>query len=230
MKFGLSMVAMKDARFIDEVLAPFSFLDKKIVMVSSAPWGTPGERIDNSALVEKLRWHGCKVYEEYWETEEDQRNACLDMLGDCDFSWIVDTDEIYQSIDVLGAMEFIGSNQLADVYYIAQDIYWKTRQYRVEVDHWYAGIAVVKNGFHFADKRNFDSARCSVVRIPESVAKCAHMSYVGDDSAMLDKLRYNGHREEFANDWFERVWRVWTPDMVNLHPGRPDTFRRAVPA
>jgi len=223
------MVAMKDFRFIDEVLAPFSFIEKKVVMVSSAPWGIPGERIDNSELLGRLRWNGCKVYEGYWETEEEQRNACLDMLGDCDFSWVVDTDEIYQRDDVLEATEFIRLNQAADIYYIAQDIYWKTRNFKIEVDHWYAGVAVVRNGVRFTDKRNFDPARCSVVRIPESIIKCAHMSYVGDDSAMRDKLRYNGHRGEFASDWLERVWRAWTPDMTNLHPGRPDTFRKAVP-
>jgi hypothetical protein len=225
--FALTMVAMRDARFIHDVLMPFSHI-RKIVMVSTAPWGDRHDRVDNTDLLVALKAHNCEVHEGYWETEEEQRNEAMSYVNE-DYAWVVDTDEVYQPDQVDAAMSFVSKNHRGDVFYIAQNIYWKTPRYKVEVDHWYAGVAIVRKTVRFTDKRNFDSALCNVVRIPEATAICDHMSFVGDDEIMSEKLKYNGHRSEFRKDWFEEVWKKWTPGMTDIHPGRAATFRRAVP-
>lgn len=240
MRWAMNMVAMKDARFIRRVLAPFMGMTR-FVNVSKAPWGRPKDAVDNGELMFELHSAACDTIQDYWPTEEDQRNALLEtMAGNYDFVWIVDTDEIYDASQVQAAMQWVEDKERSfaafgradmapDIYFIPQDIYWKTEEYKVEVDHWYGGVAIVKPSVRFVDKRNYDPAKCRVSRIPGDVATCKHMSFVGDDAAMREKLRYNGHREEWRGDWFEKVWKNWRPEMRNIHPGRADTFKKAVP-
>jgi hypothetical protein len=40
---------------------------------------------------------------------------------------------------------------------------------------------------------------------------------VGDDARILTKLNNYSHRDGVATDWFEKVWKNFTPESKDIH-------------
>jgi len=64
--------------------------------------------------------------------------------------------------------------------------------------------------------------------VPPSVAVCHHGSYVGSRERIAAKLKSTPHRDEHPDDWMERVWEKFTPEMTNFHPAVPERWPCAV--
>jgi hypothetical protein len=60
--------------------------------------------------------------------------------------------------------------------------------------------------------------------LPEEIAVFHHGSYVGDDQRIFNKIASSVHHDELLKDWYENVWKKWTPDSKNLHPKIPEVF------
>lgn len=227
------LIAYNDGRFLDRVMQPFFPNVYRLGLLGTKPWGNP----DALYSLEVMGWNAevsdyfSQTVEKYWETEHEQRNEGLQILHGLgfDYVWFLDADEVYSRESVAGMLRFIDSNHGVDVYRIAQRLYWKDESHRLVLNEVrFSAPAVVKSTFRFSDLRNYDTGKYSAYEVPADIAVCDHYSYVRSDKEMQRKISTFSHKREIRKDWFEEVWLKWTPEMENLHPVNPPSFRKAV--
>jgi len=174
-------------------------------------------------------------------TQAEMRNWGMYTLGgDCDYWWVVDTDEIYAAADVKRLMDWL-KNKRPYGARIPVWHYFKSWNYRVLPFDSKGQIAILRQGQRCRKRRRarpglhqrlwswatrFQSA--AYPSVPESVCVMHHGEFVGDDNRILKKLNCNGHRAEFNQQWFEEVWQKWKPDARDFNPVIPVNFTEAV--
>ncbi len=247
-RFGAVICLYDDHEYLEITLAGvIDQLDHVLFLMSDVPWnGQPGDNSETIRQVEAFvgKHPKCEFRRGHWTNEWDQRNYGLAVSSELglDYSFVLDSDEIYASQDFARIREFILQHQQFAAFHIEWNTYWTKDYYRIEPREGYRPLVCVKtNNFFFtvirggttAVQRN--GARTWVsgegyngTLIPPQVAICYHLSYARDDAYMRRKLETNSHAKEFLADWYERVWRAWTPEMTNLHPVTPAQYQRAV--
>lgn len=232
MRTAVCLIAYNAPRFIQDVLVPFQGHLKIYSYLGTSPWGkyeqhSSKEAVEFNKLASDL---SDDTVISWWASEADQRNEALKDLQEkgFDYVWFVDADEIFTSNHIPYALTFVARHPEIDCWYIKHDVYWKTPEYRLEIDHLHGGIHIVKSSFRFKARRDYDPTKHKAAFIPPEMVTCKHMSYVRTDEEMLEKVTTFDHKNEVRPDWFEKVWLAWTPEMIHLHPIRAEEFKRAV--
>lgn len=233
MRIGCALIAYDDPRFVREAIVPFNTFMKTAAFLGERPWGHKNAPITKSVnqfnnLVANLV---DDTIVDYWETEADQRNAAMEYMRQqgFDYVWMLDADEIFAPRTIPKILACVLQNPATDVFFVRHNVYWKTPEYRVELDCDYKGLTVVKANVPFTTLRNFDDNKYSAKVFPYSTdAICEHMSYVRTDEEMERKLKFFSHNHEVREGWFENVWKAWKPEDTNIHPCRAEMFKRAV--
>src|SRR5581483_11022267 len=163
------------------------------------------------------------ILEGNWKTEADTRNAGLDCLDDCGYTFVVDSDEILLDRDLEELVRLCRSGE-HDVISVRLYTYWKNSGYRIDPPEDGSIKLVLRKGVRIQGVREVQGAAH-----PTDI-RCRHLSYVRTDEELREKLRLSGHSREFLPEWYERVWRAWdlNPGLENLHPVHPKAYRRAV--
>lgn len=176
-----------------------------------------------------------------WDTEEDQRNACVQRANDdrMDYLIIHDADEFYFHNHFENIKKFILKYPDFDLYKIPWRCFWKTFKNVLltptldEITGYPEFCINLKKHVRFQSKRRPfipNIMRIQTVVIPEDVGVCYHGSYVLTNEELLQKINTWGHVNDFDKErWYNEKWLLWTSETKNLHLVTPCDWSMAAP-
>lgn len=220
MNLGSVCVAYHEPRFIVPHLKHVQ-IDDRLVLNSTIPWN--GEPIgpDNTAALAKPY---ARVVENYWPTEEEQRNTGQTLYQDKDWVVVLDPDEFLSNDGWRDLLNFLETTDADAVVCEGQYTYWKDG-YVADPPKDYQMLIAVRPHVQFVDKR--------VVGVPFVVAPVwvHHFSWARTNDEVWQKISHYAHAKDFdVNYWYESVWLPWQLGDKDVHPTTPDTlhdFKRA---
>lgn len=223
MTFGSVCVAYKEERFIQKHLEHIpDWVEHKVLLHSTIPWF--GENVDHDhtpLLAQGL----AQVVSNYWTTEHGQRNTGQALHADKDWVIVLDPDEFLSDEDWIKLKEFLETTDADAVVCAGQNTYWKNG-WVADPPRDYQMLIAVRPHVKFVDKR--------VVNTGFAVASVwvHHFSWARTDEEVWNKISHYAHAEDFdVMDWYENVWKKWTPDTKDVHPVTPTTlheFKRVI--
>lgn len=216
MKVGSVSVAYHEPRFIVPHLKHMP-VDDRVVLNSTHPW--VGER-EGRDMTAQLAEPYAEVVQNYWPTEESQRNTGQDMHGDKDWVITLDPDEAMLKADWIALFDFLETAK-DDAYVCGLQLtYYKDGVVDPPEEH--RQIIAVRPHVRFVDKR--------VVSTSYGVAPVTvhHMSWRRTDEEVLRKVLHYAEAHKFdGQKWFDEVWK--TSQTRNVHPLTPEAIRRVIP-
>jgi tetratricopeptide (TPR) repeat protein len=219
-RIGAAIPVLNEWRFMPAVVGQLLQVCDRVVVLRGlrALSGAPVEIGPMPKLDPRV-----EVVEGAWAGEGETRNAGMERLGDCDYTWMVDSDEILLDRDVLLLRDLCDTQDLPAIG-VKLLTYWKTPEYRIDPPERLIAQIVARKGIRVQGLRS--------VQAPVTVANlwCRHLSYVRTDEEVKEKLRLFSHATEILPEWYENVWKAWdlNPALENLHPTHPAAYRRAV--
>jgi len=157
------------------------------------------------------------------------RNAARMLDPEADYYLIVDSDEVWPADILRKCWAEVQKTQWA-AYRVSSHCYYHSWNYRiVPKDEGYRPLAFLRQGFPFALDRQVHwhaparwkeylrtGRKPKTVYFPTEWA-IHHGSCVGDDDRILTKIKNWGHREGVDPEWFNRVWKNFSPDIKDFH-------------
>jgi hypothetical protein len=223
MKLGAAVPVLNEWRFIPAVTGQLGRVVDRLVLVR--PFRSQSRAPVRRTPLPRLH-PGTEVIEGDWPTEADTRNAGLNHLSECDYVFMVDSDEILLDRD-LEILKDICQSRLHWVIGAPWVTCWKTAAIRIDPPHPGSIHMVLRRGVRIRGIRE-----ASVPAVHVADVCCRHLGYVRTDEELLEKLRLATHAAQVPGDWFECVWKGWdiNPSLENLYPvtGQESYFKRAV--
>jgi hypothetical protein len=220
----------------------YRHVDKIYVAYSDEPWtyniharGKFKNSFDLNVIRNSEYNDKVTIIEGRWNTEEEQRNSCVDaaIKDGMDFLVIHDADEFYFHDQFAKALLILRENPDWDFYRVGWYCFWKNFNY-ILLDS--AGNKItgfpefainLKRGVRFERKRRPNKSN-NPFDISVDDAICYHGSYVLSDKEVYEKINTWGHAAEFDGDnWYKTKWLKWTPEMNNLHMIAPHAWSKA---
>jgi hypothetical protein len=223
MKLGAAIPVLNEWRFMPAIVGQLKRVVDRIVLIRSkrSQSGAPVHLLPIPRLPEEV-----EVLEGEWDTEAATRNAGLEVLSECNYVFLIDSDEILIDRD-LDILRELCRKQVHWVIGVPWTTYWKTSEYRIDPPHPGSIHMVLRRGVKVKGVRQ---PNIPVVHVAD--VRCRHMGYVRTDEEMREKLRLATHAAEVPADWFDRVWKGWegTPTLEDLYPvpREKSQFKRAV--
>lgn len=220
LKLGAAIPVLNEWRFVPAVVGQLlKVVDRCVIMrPSRSQSGAPVTLSPIPDLDPRI-----DVLEGNWDSEAATRNAGMDYLNDCDYVFMVDSDEILLDED-LAELRKLCLENTHEVISVHLYTYWKTPDYVIDPPEDGTIKMVLRNNVRMEGVRE--------VRAPvhTSGVYCHHLSYVRTDEEVREKIRLSGHAHEIRTDWYDRVWKEWDQNksLENLHPVHPPAYRRAV--
>ncbi len=203
-------------------------------MIGDKPWH--GNRSDNTSTLRCIQDYPdtdrkIQIIHGTWDNEADQRNAGLQLIEKegLDYCFVVDADEIYDSVQLRNMMIFVRKHPEIECWHMTWDTYWKSPLFKIEPREPFKPVVFVKTGgVRFEENRNVGSNSHGM--IPPEIGFCHHLSYARSDEQVRKKITTFSHSHEIRPDWFQSVWKAWDTDnlLLNLHPTHPPAYRHAV--
>jgi glycosyltransferase involved in cell wall biosynthesis len=227
MKFAVCTVAYNEAEWIRACVAQFKpLISRHLVLVSSVPWFGEPRRDDGTAAIAAAA--GAEVYVQHWASESEQRNWGLARLYEYDYVLIIDADEFFSRSGLESLLAQL-ANAGGPCYRAAEmRTYWKTTDYVCyPYEAWDAPvIAVEPKRIKFAHQRQIQPvAESRRIVAPALPVTLYHMSWVKSDEKVLEKIQTFSHAGSIRPDWYENVWKKWTPEMNDIIPYGFDMMR-----
>jgi len=223
LRLGAAIPVLNEWRFIPAVVGQLlTVVDRVVIMHGSrAQSGVP---VVLSPDVPELDSR-VDILEGNWSTEAETRNAGMEYLADCDYVFMIDSDEILLDGDLQKLRELCES-RLHQVLSVRLHTHWKTPDYRIEPPEHGTIKMVLRRDVRIVGVREVEAP------VHETDVWCRHLSYVRTDEEVREKMRISGHSHEMLPRWYEEVWKAWDakPDLEDLHPVHPPAYRRAVRA
>lgn len=241
MKFCTQVLLFGNDKWImKNIENAYPHVDKIYIAYSDTPWTyNPQAReiysckmdlsiIKNSSFIDKI-----EIIEGVWNTEEEQRNICLEKakIDGMDYQIIHDADEFYSHNDFKKMIDWIKINSNYSIYRCSWLNFWKTKEYvTVKEDGdliaGYPDIAInLNHNLKFTNKRTATKENIGII----DDIKCFHMSYVLTDEEVMKKLSTWGHHRDFnTQNWYENIWLKWNENSTGLHPIQPNAWYRAI--
>lgn len=243
MRFATHVVLFgQDKWILRNIENAYPNVEKIYVAYSEKPWAyNPNAKniysnsfdlniLRNSKYSDKI-----EIIEGYWNTEEEQRNACVDAANKdgIDYLIIHDADEFYHNSDIKMIIKHIELNPDYDFYKIAWYCFWKSFNYILldvngnKITGFPEFAINLKRGVRFSSKRRPN--KTSSYSIPPIVGVCYHGSYVLTNEELLQKINTWGHTNDFNKDyWYKEKWLKWNENMIDLHLVSPSAWSKAV--
>lgn len=222
MKIGILTVAYREERFIKDCIRQFRGVGKHLCLISDTPWHGEKEPMDKTPEIAENE--GAEVIISDWVSEAKQRNWGVERLKDYDWILIVDADERYDKTSIDNLLKFLEEAELPAYGIGRLKTYWKTTDYVIDPEESGGLIVAIRPTVRFTDKRCIDSQWDF---LPKNIIM-HHYSYVRTDNEIKRKLSTFEHACEIIPNWYNNIWLKWTPEMENLHPVNPSSFRKAV--
>lgn len=228
MKFASMIVAYNEEHLIRGCL--HGLKDLFNIVGISTPWQGKHEKFDKTE--EYAKEMGARIFREDFKTEHEQRTTIskLAKLLGYDYIFIIDADEFYLREDIQKAMNFIEKNPDRAYTTTTEVNFWKDEKWEVTPKAIKIRLVCVPAGTEFTRNRNTKYQQKEYLALPSDII-LYHFCYTGSDEHILSKLSHFSHAAEMKTDWFENVWKKWTPDMENIHPAisNPWAFKSAIP-
>ena len=227
MKFAAAIVAYNEEELIGGCL---DGLQDIFTMVSiSEPW--EGKHIAFDKTREIALAKGAAVLSKNFKSEKEQRNDMMERLQSAgyDYIFIIDADEFYTREGIKSAMKFIEENPETLRFNVGPVIYfWKNENWELIPKFNNIIPACYRSDMRFTALRNISTPAMKI--LPADIVMY-HFSFAGKDDRILNKLEHFSHASEMDSEWFERVWKQWTPEMEDLHPSKNygHRFKKAIP-
>lgn len=250
MKFAAMYCLYDEYEYLDVSVESFNNLEKVIFLISDIPWNGNASyqaNIDTINHVKSLcdKHENFELITGHWNNEIDQRNFGLSILFkyNIDYTFIVDNDEIYHDYHIENIKKFIISNSKYSAFHIEWNTYWKKDYYVITPREKFKPVIAVKISEYLFNQIRLgitsvkragnailktQNTNYNGIVIPSNIAICYHMSYARSDEFIIRKLETNSHAPEFIDNWYENVWKKWTPLMQNLHPVTPQQYQIAL--
>ncbi len=241
MKFATHILCFgQDNWIMKNIENSYPHVEKIYIAYSDKPWNyNPNARnlyntpmdltfIKNSQFSDKI-----EIIEGVWDTEESQRNSCLEMAkrDNIDYLIIHDADEFYTHNDFEKMKKWIINNPDYSLYRCPWYNFWKSQEYITIKENGdliagYPDICInLKHNIKFQNKRTAIKENIGII---ENII-CYHMSYVLSDDEVKRKLNTWGHTNDFnVNSWYENIWLKWNEESTGLHPIQPNAWYKAI--
>jgi len=224
-----------------------NFVDKIYISYSKLPWMYNKQARDSYSNSSDLRiltksphFSKIEVIEGVWDTEEDQRNTCLDIARQQGFEYLIvqDADEFYHEEAYQKNLSEILENPDYAYYTTNWINYWKGLDYVLEFKDPGFGEkdTIHSRCANFAVNLNMDTrfVRKRTINFQDKVMHlsgiCHHLSYALSDDQVLRKISTWGHAHQVnASNWYRWKWLAWQPSTKYLYPIISVTANRAVP-
>lgn len=215
------------------------FVDKIYVSWSLLPWtynknarNIFKNKSDLSILKQSKYFDKIEVIQGIWETDEAQRNACLEKAKEdgIDYLIIHDADEFYTDNGFKSIIEEVKSNPDYDYYTTPWITFWKDLNHVIakqdgNIICGYPEIVLNLN-------KNVKFIRCrrpTGNNIKQLTVLCHHASYVLSDDECWSKINTWGHAHQFdTRKWFNEKWLNWDNNTTCLHPITPCEWYKTV--
>jgi hypothetical protein len=241
MKFATHVLCFgQDKWLMKNIQNAYPHVDKIYIAYSDKPWNyNPNARnlytipMDLSIIRNSIYADKIEIIEGVWDTEEAQRNACLDFAkkDNIDFLFIHDADEFYTHEDFQKMIQWISSNPQYSLYRCPWYNFWRSSEYiTIKEDGnliaGYPDICInLNHNIRFQNKRTATKDNIGVI---DNII-CYHMSYVLTDEEVKRKLETWGHTNDFdIYSWYQNKWLSWNENSVGLHPIQPNAWYKAV--
>jgi glycosyltransferase involved in cell wall biosynthesis len=221
MRLGAAIPVLNEWRFIPAVVGQLLRVVDRCVLVRPST-SQSGAAVELSALPDLDP--RIDVLEGNWRGEATTRNAGMEYLSDCDYVFMVDSDEIFldRDLEILRDLCRRGEHRVISAKLLT---YWKTPEYRIDPPEHGTIKVVLQKHVRMMGVREVPGEL-----VHESQALCRHLSYVRTDQEVQEKIRLSGHAHEIRPDWYARAWKGWdeNPALENLHPVHPAAYKRAI--
>lgn len=237
---GAAYCVYENSGFLQESIRRIYPLMKKIlILLNFRPWNGEGDPARLHETLDDIRNfydpdRKIMVVSSYWKSEGEQRNYGKELLAQLGIGWclVIDDDEFYNYDQMKMVVDGLAENPNY-VLLTPQRVYWKNADFCI-ANMPAAAPFICRTP---SSETIFDSNRnLTVYYGPWATFKADeiimhHYSYVRTDEQLQRKLRTFSHAHEYPlQEWYQKVWLDWSPDMEDLHPnpaGR-DTFKKAV--
>jgi len=223
-KIAAQILAFREKNRIKQAIKQYDGLvDLVIVACSSSPWegslkkdNTYDLAVEVSEEIETPVW----VFEDYWKTEADQRNFCMEQAKKAKIDWVLISppDRLFtrETLDTL--RHFIQTAEKRN-YAMYTLTYWKDYDTVILPDTILneALIPVYnKDGIPFEFKYANTSGGDGNNPLCPGIAH--HISWVKTDEEIKTKIQSYTHAKEIIPNWYEEVWLKWKEGMTNFAP------------
>lgn len=163
----------------------------------------------------KMRMEVRLIEQSSFRYEGQQRDWCKAEVirrENPDFLIVVDSDEVWRSEVLRGAMNHIATSDQ------------KPHTWRINMRHFWRSFDYVCNDQGWPD-RIFDLRQNpgEYGYIPTEY-KVDHFGYAVRDEIMEYKWKIHGHKAEMRRGWLENIWHKWEPGMMDVHPTNDQNF------
>jgi hypothetical protein len=212
----------------------YSAVDRLIFMLGTRPWcGKPGDNAATLAAIQSCPDPDRKmsIVEDAWPTEAIQRNVGLELCARAGVShcFVVDADEVYDPVVLRLMFDTAFARPQVAVWRVQWYTYWKTYRYCIDPPEAFPPVVLCQVGSARFVRNRLVAAQ-SMGYFSPAVGMCHHLSYARSNQDVLTKLAHFSLADRVRSDWFDNVWTRWDehPEMENLHPVRPEQYRRAI--
>ena len=222
MYFGSTAICYREERFILPHLQHLPDWIDPLVLVSTKPWTGEDTGADGTAKLAKTT--EARVVENYWKTEDHQRNVGQVLHDDKDWIIVLDPDEFLTNDGWDTLKNFLETTDADAVIVEGQYTYWKDG-YVADPPRDYQQLIAVRPNVRFVDKRVVGS---TYVVAPVWIH---HFSWARTDAEVWDKISHYAHSSDFdITNWYENVWLKWKPGIEDVHPTSPETLHKLIKA
>ncbi len=259
MKPGLAaqILIYDDMQYVHLMLENvLKYCDKVLFLVNKHPLNKKtGIVYDNSQTVEHLKTfqkEEPKIHIEWrdWQTEEETRNFGLNLAiqMNCEYSLIVDTDEVYDSASLNRLKDLIEDAEMSNagqwIFHSNWQTYWKKDDGPLCVitpPESFQPVVMVRNrNAKFTHLRHcmpsshgnlLDNQNHGRGLLPLGFLNLHHLSYARSDEFIKRKCEESGHSQngDIMKNWFENVWMKWKIGDKDIHPISPSQYKEAIP-
>ncbi|MCP6727499.1 MAG: hypothetical protein KJI69_05825, partial [Patescibacteria group bacterium] len=168
------------------------------------------------------------IYEDFnTETEEREYIRKLAHVAGYKYIFIVDADEYYTKKDIETAKKFIEENPAKRYNVHSCVTFWKDENWEIIPKYERIIPMCYSTDLKFKYNRNISTLQTKIM--PKEIT-LFHFTFAGSDERILNKLEHFSHANEMYDSWFDEVWKKWTPEMEDIHPGyNRHAFKRAIP-
>lgn len=213
MKLAALTICYNEEQFLGAVIGNWkNIVDKHLVLHSDKPWHGAELPPDQSEDITRSFKH-TEFFRVWWHNEHIQRNWGLGRLAEYDYVIIVDADELYTRKDQETILNTLGTGEKTDCY-VAQKVktYFKTLQYALDpADTHHPIIAINPKKLTFSEYRG-----CAFQQQIWVNATMHHLTYVRQDERLKYKLGQFEHYLDVRPEWWNFVWKNWTPEMEDV--------------
>lgn len=215
MKLGVSITAFREPLIKQAIKQYEGIADKIIVSCAKKSWYND---MDNDDTADKARKTSATVFEDLTGWEHEHRNKTMDQMRDMDYVIVAhgDTWFLREDLKRLKEMSLDKLHYACNVY-----TYWKNDK---TVIYPYISLPTlfVRSDAIFRDVINIDNQEANPEVLPIT---CYHTSWLKTDDEVKKKITSYSHAGEIRPDWFENIWKKWTPEMTDFAPTNPSDYK-----